>query len=361
MNRCIGCGAVFQSTDELKEGYIKESLLDRDIAYCLRCHKLRNYNENIEVLKEDYIKVLSKISNKNALIVHIVDIFNFDSTFLPQIKRLTGQNDCIIACNKFDCFPKSIKKEKTIRWIRHMLNLESFKALDVVLTSAKANDGIIELMESIMKYYNNREIYFVGCTNVGKSSIINSILKKYTEESKNIITTSNIPGTTLNFIEINLDDFKLIDTPGIFNENDIINHLDLESINKIMPKKEIKPINLQLNSSQTVFISGLARFDFLSGDPTNFTFYFSNELLIHRTKLSNADEFFNRQVGNLLNPPKKEDYNLLEYYSKEFLFDGNNREDIVISGLGFITVTSKCRIKITTLKNVYIYVREAII
>ena len=360
MKKCIGCGATLQFIDENKEGYINKNLIDRDNCYCLRCHRLRNYNENKEVLKEDYLKILSKICNEDALIVHIVDLFDFSSTFLPQIKRLTGQNDCIICANKADLLPKSVKQTKIINFVRHMANLDNFKALDVILTSAKTMDNITNLVESIIKYRNNRKVYFVGCCNVGKSSIINAILKKYSDESKDIITTSNIPGTTLDFIEIHLDEFTFIDTPGVFNERQIINNLSIESINKIMPKKEIRPINLQLDSKQSVYISGLARFDFLEGDRTNFTFYFSNDLLIHRTKLENADNLFDRQIGELLNPPKKEEYEMLSYYSENLNFDGK-RYDLVLSGLGFITIVSKCKIKITTVDGVIIYTREALI
>lgn len=361
MKKCLGCGAILQSNDEAKEGYVSKNLIDRDNVYCFRCHRLRNYNENTEVLKEDYLKILSQICNEDALIVHIVDLFDFSSTFLPQIKRITGQNDCIICANKFDLFPKSVKASKIIKWVRHMANLDDFKALDVILTSAKTLDNITNLVESILKYRKNRKVYFVGCSNVGKSSIINAILKKYSDESKDVITTSNIPGTTLNFIEINLDEFTFIDTPGIFNDKQIINELTLESINKIMPKKEIKPVNLQLNSSQTVFISGLARFDFLEGDKTNFTFYFSNDLLIHRTKLENADSLFDRQIGNLLNPPTIEEFERLEYYEEVIKFDGLKKYDLVLSGLGFITINSKCKIRIKAIKGVTIYSREAII
>lgn len=361
MKKCIGCGATLQCIDENKEGYINEKLIDRDNTYCLRCHRLRNYNENKEVLKEDYLKILSRICNTDALIVHIIDLFDFDSTFLPQIKRLTGQNDCIICANKADLLPRSVKPNKIINFVRHRANLDNFKALDVVLTSAKTMDNITDLVESIMKYRNGRKVYFVGCCNVGKSSIINAILKKYSDESKDIITTSNIPGTTLDFIEIHLDEFTFIDTPGVFNERQIINNLSMESINKIVPKKEIRPINLQLDSKQSVFISGLARFDFVDGDKTNFTFYFSNDLLVHRTKLENADNLFNRQIGELLNPPKKEEYEMLKYYSETLNFDGLKRYDLVLSGLGFITIVSKCKIKITTIEGVLIYTREALI
>ena len=75
-----------------------------------------------------------------------------------------------------------------------------------------------------------------------------------------------------------------------------------------MPKKEIKTINYQLKSGQTVFISGLGWIDYLDGEKTTMVFYFSDRLVIHRTKTINSTSFFNRQVGNLLMPPTIDDF-----------------------------------------------------
>ena len=60
MKKCIGCGATLQFIDENKEGYINKNLIDRDNCYCLRCHRLRNYNENKEVLKKIILRYYLK-------------------------------------------------------------------------------------------------------------------------------------------------------------------------------------------------------------------------------------------------------------------------------------------------------------
>src|SRR5690606_40623502 len=54
---------------------------------------------------------------------------------------------------------------------------------------------------------------------------------------------------------------------------------------------------------QTLFIGGLARFDFLSGDRSSFTIHVSNEIPIHRTKLENADALYAAHLGEMLSPP----------------------------------------------------------
>ncbi|WP_249026574.1 GTPase [Thomasclavelia cocleata] len=56
--------------------------------------------------------------------------------------------------------------------------------------------------------------YIVGVTNVGKSSLINALLKHYGTGDDTLITTSEFPGTTLDLIEIPLDNQSyLYDSP----------------------------------------------------------------------------------------------------------------------------------------------------
>ena len=71
-------------------------------------------------------------------------------------------------------------------------------------------------MEKIEQHRKGRDVYVVGVTNVGKSTLINAIIQEITGD-KDIITTSRFPGTTLDKIEIPLDDGSYIyDTPGLF-------------------------------------------------------------------------------------------------------------------------------------------------
>ena len=75
----------------------------------------------------------------------------------------------------------------------------------------------------------------------------------------------------------------------------------------IAPLKEIKPKVYQLNEGQTLFLGGLARFDFISGNRASFIAYVSNDVNIHRTKLEKADEFYQKHVGGLLQPPRPDE------------------------------------------------------
>lgn len=104
--------------------------------------------------------------------------------------------------------------------------------------SAHKGKGMAEAMEAIDEYRNGQNVYVVGCTNVGKSTFINRIIKQATGEGE-VITTSHFPGTTLDMIEIPLDDGSaLYDTPGIINHHQMAHHIDASELKYIMPKKK---------------------------------------------------------------------------------------------------------------------------
>lgn len=77
---------------------------------------------------------------------------------------------------------------------------EGMRPVDVVLTSAQNKSAIKDLMEKIEQYRKGRDVYVVGVTNVGKSTLINAIIQEITGD-KDVITTSRFPGTTLDKIE----------------------------------------------------------------------------------------------------------------------------------------------------------------
>lgn len=100
-------------------------------------------------------------------------------------------------------------------------------------------------------------MYVVGVTNVGKSTLINQIIKQRTGV-EDLITTSRFPGTTLDKIEIPLDDgHELVDTPGIIHQEQMAHVLPAEDLRLVAPQKEIKPKTYQLDEQQTIFLGGL--------------------------------------------------------------------------------------------------------
>lgn len=363
---CIGCGAEIQTQHPGELGYTPQSALDKGLetgeVYCQRCFRLRHYNEiqPVALTDDDFLRLLNELGQKDALIVNVVDIFDFNGSLIPGLHRFVGDNPVLMVGNKVDILPKSLKRGKMTQWMRERAHEMGLRPVDVLLTSAKKPQEMTELLDTIEKYRDGRDVYVVGVTNVGKSTLINQIIKQ-TAGVKDLITTSRFPGTTLDKIEIPLEDGHfLIDTPGIIHREQMAHYLGAQDLKIVAPQKEVKPKVYQLNPEQTLFLGGLARFDFIKGERSSFVTYVSNDVEIHRTKLTNADAFYEKHVGGLLQPPRPEE--VVDFPPlQRFEFSIKEKTDIVFAGLGWITITNPCVIAGWAPKGVAVLTRKALI
>lgn len=361
---CQGCGVGIQTKDKQEPGYAPSSALTNETVICQRCFRLKHYNEvqDVSYTDQDFLDMISQISQSKGLIVKIVDIFDFSGSFIKSMHRLTGKNPIILIGNKVDLLPKSTNLNRLKHWMKKTAADLGLVVQDVYLISAAKGKGMDEVKHAIEHYRNANDVYVVGCTNVGKSTFINRLINE-TTGTKDAITTSYFPGTTLGFIEIPLDEnTALFDTPGVINRGQMAHYISNKDLKLITPTKEIKPIIHQLQSGQTLFIGGLARIDFIKGEKQPFVCYFANQLSIHRTKLENADALYESHKGELLAPPSKKDLSQLPDWSTHTFKITGDKKDIVIPGLGWITMSGEpATVSIHTPKTVAPALREAII
>ncbi|EOC0643157.1 ribosome biogenesis GTPase YqeH [Staphylococcus pseudintermedius] len=360
--KCIGCGATLQSDDPQKPGYVPKASLEKEDVICRRCFRLKNYNE-VQVVgmeSDDFLKLLNGLSDKPGIVVNLVDVFDFEGSFIHAVKRIVGNKKIILVANKIDLLPKQINKRRVSEWLRRLAKEYGLYPEDVCLISAYKGIGIDGLLQTIEKHRNGQDVYIVGTTNVGKSTLINKLIEQTVGE-KNVVTTSRIPGTTLDMIDIPIDDnHYMYDTPGIIQEHQMTHYVSTKALNTIMPKKEIKQRVYQLNEAQSLFIGGLARVDYLKGGKRPLVCYFSNELNIHRTKLEKADELWRKQIGTLLSPPSPKDRFDFEQLKTVRLTTENEKKDIMISGLGFVTVDAGAELQVIVPQNVEVTLRPSI-
>lgn len=361
---CQGCGVQIQTKISKEIGYAPETVLNRDFILCQRCFRLKHYNQvqPVSIDDVDSLELVGRISQTNSLVVHLVDIFDVSGSLIDSLPRITGNNPIILVGNKVDLLPQSVRRQKLARWLRESAKEAGIRVKDVFLISSEKGEGIDELMEAMEYYRERRDIYIVGTTNVGKSTFINRLIGRSTDEH-DVITTSHFPGTTLGFIEIPLDSATaLIDTPGIFNKRQIAHYVSEQDLKLITPKKEIKPSVYQLNSGQTLFIGGFARLDYVKGEKQSFVCYFANEIPIHRTKLEKADALYNNHKGELLAPPNQETLqNLPALRATTYRLEEGNT-DIVFPGLGWISVNAgQMTVTAHSPKDVSVSLRKALI
>lgn len=360
--KCIGCGAPLQAEDPDAPGYVPEHNLYREDVICKRCFRLKNYNEvqDVGLESEDFLNLLNGLAEKNGIIVNVVDVFDFEGSFINAIKRIVGNKKIILVGNKMDLLPKQINKRRVKEWLKKTARKYGLEAEDVVLISAEKNEGIEDLLTSINTLRNHEDVYIVGTTNVGKSTLINKLIERSVGE-KDVVTTSRFPGTTLDMIDIPLDEKTFMyDTPGVIQAHQMTHFVTENELKTIMPKKEIKQRIYQLNEGQTLFFGGLARIDYVSGGRRPLVCYFSNELNIHRTKTENANELWRNQLGSLLAPPNNPENFDLQDIKVVRLETGKEKRDVMISGLGFITIDEGAKVIVRVPKNVDVVLRNSI-
>ena len=134
----------------------------------------------------------------------------------PKIEKWVEGKSHILVCNRIDAISSTVKTQ-WMRWFTEQERMAYF-------TDAQAGKGMIDLLKAAQvagEKVNERRrgrgmlprpvrAVVVGFPNVGKSALINRLLKK------KVVASANKPGVTrqLRWIRIS-DEIELLDTPGV--------------------------------------------------------------------------------------------------------------------------------------------------
>lgn len=345
--KCIGCGVELQMEDKNKPGYVRD--INQD--YCQRCFRMTHYNDLTIDMKNRIERntILEKIRNINGLIVLIVDIMQIEFTFRRDLINILKNKDIVLILNKYDVLPKNVNLDRILEYINKYTAkvLKNTRVHEVLLTQ-KYDEGFNNLFLDVIEESGYRDIYFVGNVNAGKSTIINKLLK----DKK--LTESRYPSTTLDFNEMQYDDYTFIDTPGLIDESSLIYLTDQSNLKQIEINKMIKPLVYQLYENQSYAIDGIMKIDVYTDNPKSSIIFYGSPLLnIHRSSIESGNIYFDKHL-------KDYPLHIKEAYTKEIRIS-HKRTDVLINGLGIITVKDIKRIVLTTQKGVEILERESVI
>ena len=330
---CKGCGVRLQDNNVLLEGYTND--ISKDL--CKRCFRLKNYGEYEVVTKsnDEYIKIIEDVGKTKSLVLYVVDLISLPN-HLESIKQYLKNNKVILVLNKKDMLPLSVTDKKILDYIDS--NFEDV-FIDKIIISANKNYNLDRLMRLIKKYRVYKNVYVVGNTNAGKSTLINKLIENYSID-KSLITISSMPSTTLDEIKIPFKDFYLIDTPGLVDRHSIINYIDNSDIKKLSSKKEIKPKTYQIKRGQALVFENFLRIDYIEGERNSFTVFASNNISVKR---------INGKRHNTLHDLCRKEIDLKFH------------EDIVINGFGFVKTVMEGKVYVYVDKDVEVFTRKSMI
>ncbi|KAH8403922.1 hypothetical protein KR215_006354 [Drosophila sulfurigaster] len=219
---CNGCGAHLHCASSSMPGYIPSEIfkgrsdLELRTITCQRCHFLKHYNIalDVEVPASAYVETISRIQDKFALAIIIVDLLDLPCSIWPGMQQVLGaKRPVFLVGNKVDLLPRDSNS-----YLNHVQNclkdqfvqhggFDALNIKNVSLISAKTGYGIEELITKLHKIWQYKgDVYLLGCTNVGKSTLFNILLnsdycRPEASELVHKATTCAWPGTTLQMLK----------------------------------------------------------------------------------------------------------------------------------------------------------------
>lgn len=314
MNKiCFGCGAKLQYTDKSVLGYVPEEKY-ADSKYCQRCFKLIHYGKLSQASTPKKTEEIIKSVNKNAQnVIFLIDFVNLYDGIIDIYKSI--KTNKILVISKCDIIPPNVSFSQIRNYLKVVYKIKE----EILFTSNKSN------LNTLTKVLNDmEEVYFLGLTNAGKSSLINILLEKYSSKNA-LLATSYKENTTQDFVRIKLKNLTIIDSPGF-----VMNNFALDKKTNI--DHVIKPITYQNKVNCTYKLDDILNIT-IKGN-TSAIFYFSKNITIKR------------------------DYKKM---TEGTTFNVKGNSDIVISGLGFIKVTDSSIITLEQDIMKYINIRPSIV
>lgn len=367
VRKCFHCGATLQSEDPTKEGYVKPEILEnpsQNFIFCDKCFEAERFHSvsNEPFIDEDFIQVLQEAKEKDCLLVYVVNLFSFETSFSKEVIDLIQGMKMLVVGTKFDILPKGSSKEEIQEYVAHRFRVAGLKisCSDVMITSSMDMEASQEILTRIFELKNAKSVYVIGSSDAGKTALISSFLKIYSNLSKGNIVTHEYKDTNLRVMEIPLTNkSSMYETPGISNTNSFLFGLDSKTIKSIYLTSPVESRSVTLMKGQSMFIGGLAIIELLEGDKTTFNCYFHKNVQLRKSHFSNVESKFIKLIGrNELKPclPKIKSTKDMDVFDIETKNGGGHYRDLGFTGLGWVSIKAKNqKFRVYVPKGVSIY------
>ncbi len=370
IDRCYHCGCILQTENEDEPGYISKEIIDKypqGLLLCNNCFKNERYNltpKQNDSLDEDYQKIIDIIKKKNALVVYVVDVFSFEGSFVSKLNAELNGLDVLAVANKADLLPKNTDYNHVLEYVAHHLRVAKLNVVSTVLVSSNNGFNIDKMYEKIIELSKDRDVYFIGASESGKSVLIKEFLKRYKNNTNKPIVTYTFKDTKLRGFKIPISNTHYIyETPGFNPVNSILAKVDKQCANAITPSKSIVPVRKTLANKNVLLLGGLALIQLESNEKVALTIYTSEKVEVYKTFFNDIKTAKNKLVKKKIKPVSStfKEFSDFDGFDIEVTEEGNR--DIGILGLGWISFkANKQKFRIFIPRGTYIYTtREKVI
>ena len=345
--RCYHCGAILQCENENEKGYIIPESLHRatpiQIIYCDRCFetmKAFNNSELEQKVDQEVLKILDDAFATDALIIWVVDLFSFNGTLNSEIAKKVKKLNVIVVGNKRDLFPLNVKDESLVEYLNTTFNAYGIKPKSVRLLGATNKIDSKELIDSVNTARKGHDVYMIGNSTSGKTSIINRAMKGFENKTSRQIKTITYPGTSVNVLEIPLSRSSFFyELPGISQTTSATGKLEKDVVRQIVPKKAVKLITRTMSAGDALMVGSLAAFEIIKGKTTNYRFYSAEGVETRKVQSKKLDDYINENnIRRFARPVSERLVSFLDYDMFEYAMENDKKwHDIAIEGLGWLS------------------------
>ncbi len=349
---CIGCGWQLQSENPKQLGFVPPAkeppvLLDpldarhdeaaAERCLCQRCWRIRN-NRDIVVEAPDQATKLRTLKDRVGVVVLIADLADVEGSLPSHFAReVSGANPVVLVGNKRDLLPDGATEYRLRTWLMRRAEERALHPTSVHVVSSKLGTGVMELVRDVAARSNmfKKDVFLCGRTNVGKSSLLNKMIRMYGGPPHLKTTVSPLHGTTVGLIPVPMGhggNRSMYDTPGLLGADRIHALLSRVEQKVVTPQAQIKPRVFRLIPGKCLLLGDFGRLDYVEG---------CGHLLF--------TTFVSSRLSNLVKATSVDKLPIARLQPAAFEFDGDDAAhswngawtDIAFPGVGWVSVTGR--------------------
>ncbi len=270
VRRCFNCGAILQNEDPSKEGYIsKESdllLPLNHVLFCDKCYSEANFSSSSLKAGDDLLLMMKDAAASDALIVYIINLFSFESSFIAEVNETIKHNPILVIANKRDLFSENITDDFLKEYVAHRFRVSSLpiSAKDVILTSLVSFGKNDFITKEIEKRRTGHDVYILSSRGAGKRMFLSSYLYHFQNRSNRSIQTKACRGASLPVLQIPLDNSStLFDTPPLVSTNSIDGKLEKDVSDSLLFSSPVKTKKAFLKTKEIFAVGGVCFIELL--------------------------------------------------------------------------------------------------